>query len=229
MVYFKNNVKKRKSQSMLKWAIYAVVLIAALFFFVPRMLINRAFNIINEEIPENKTTADSVPKNRIFTAYNFLQVAKHFPTGEKRALEGQKMILDFYFPLFKADYDRVLNNPKIEVLFEHNTLQLTGDGKVQGADLVYRKGEHDEQLHHIDIDGFFLAIGHHPNTQLFRDQLELDAEGYLKVAADSQACLGAEGVFAAGDCCDPHYRQAIVAAGSGCKAAIDADKYLKTL
>ena len=125
--------------------------------------------------------------------------------------------------------DRVLNNPKIEVLFEHNTLQLTGDGKVQGADLVYRKGEPDEQLHHIDIDGFFLAIGHHPNTQLFRDQLELDAEGYLKVATDSQACLGAEGVFAAGDCCDPHYRQAIVAAGSGCKAAIDAQRYLKQL
>jgi len=125
--------------------------------------------------------------------------------------------------------ERVLNNPKIEVLFEHNTLQLTGEGKVQGADLVYRKGEPDEQIHHIDIDGFFLAIGHHPNTQLFRDQLEMDAEGYLKTAPDTQACIGAEGVFAAGDCCDPRYRQAIVAAGSGCKAALDADKYLKTI
>lgn len=144
----------------------------------------------------------------------------------------EKVYLIVRKPFLRASQimqDRVLNNPKIEVLFEHNTLQLTGDGKVQGADLVYRKGEPDEQLHHIDIDGFFLAIGHHPNTQLFRDQLELDAEGYLKVAVDSQACIGAEGVFAAGDCCDPHYRQAIVAAGSGCKAAIDADKYLKTL
>ena len=144
----------------------------------------------------------------------------------------EKVYLIVRKPFLRASQimqDRVLNNPKIEVLFEHNTLQLTGDGKVQGADLVYRKGEPDEQLHHIDIDGFFLAIGHHPNTQLFRDQLELDAEGYLKVAADSQACIGAEGVFAAGDCCDPHYRQAIVAAGSGCKAAIDAQRYLKQL
>lgn len=107
MVYFKSNVKKRKSPSILKYAIYAVMLIAALMFFIPRMLINRAFNIINEEIPEGKATADSVPKSRIFTAYNFLQVAKHFPAGEKRSLEGQKMILDFYFPLFKADYDRL--------------------------------------------------------------------------------------------------------------------------
>jgi hypothetical protein len=107
MVYFKSNVKKRKSPSMLKWAIYAVVLIAALFFFIPKMLVNRAYNIINEEIPATKTTADSVPKSTVFTAYNLLQVAKFFPTGEKNALEGQKRILDFYFPLFKADYDKL--------------------------------------------------------------------------------------------------------------------------
>ncbi|MBO7462385.1 MAG: hypothetical protein J6T96_07290 [Bacteroidales bacterium] len=107
MVYFKSNVKKRKSPSMLKWAIYAIVLIAALFFFIPKMLVNRAFDIIDKEIPEGKTTADSVPKKTIFTAYNLLQVAKFFPTSEKRALEGQKMILDFYFPLFKADYDKL--------------------------------------------------------------------------------------------------------------------------
>jgi len=144
----------------------------------------------------------------------------------------EKVYLIVRKPFLRASQimqDRVLNNPKIEVLFEHNTLQLTGDGKVQGADLVYRKGEADEQIHHIDIDGFFLAIGHHPNTQLFRGQLEMDAEGYLKTEADSQACIGAHGVFAAGDCCDPKYRQAVVAAGSGCKAALDADKYLKTL
>lgn len=107
MVYFKSNVKKRKSSSLLKWAIYAVVLIAALFFFIPRMLVSRAYNIINEEIPADKPTADSVPKSRIFTAFNLLQVAKHFQTGEKKSLEGQKMILDFYFPLFKADYDKL--------------------------------------------------------------------------------------------------------------------------
>ena len=142
---------------------------------------------------------------------------------------------------------RVLNNPKIEVLFEHNTVQLTGDGKVQGADLVYRKGEPDEQMRHIDINGFFLAIGHHPNTTLFKDFIALDAEGYIITNGHSTQCFVAEqsenlpsaicnqqllplpGVFAAGDCADPHYRQAIVAAGSGAKAAIEADKYLKSL
>ena len=137
---------------------------------------------------------------------------------------------------------RVLNNPKIEVLFEHNTVQLTGEGKVQGADLVFRKGEPDEQMRHIDINGFFLAIGHHPNTTLFKDFIALDAEGYLITKGHSTQCFVAEqsaicnqqllplpGVFAAGDCADPHYRQAIVAAGSGAKAAIEADKYLKSL
>ncbi len=123
---------------------------------------------------------------------------------------------------------RVLNNPKIEVLFEHNTLCLTGEGKVQGADLVYRKGEPDEAKKHIDIDGFFLAIGHHPNTDLFKDFVNRDAEGYIIVDGDSPR-TNVPGVFAAGDCADPHYRQAIVAAGSGAKAAIEADKYIKSL
>lgn len=123
---------------------------------------------------------------------------------------------------------RVLDNPKIEVLFEHNTLKLTGEPKVQGADLLYRKGEPDEQVHHIDIDGFFLAIGHTPNTELFADYLERDKEGYIVVRGDSP-CTNVAGVFAAGDCADPHYRQAVVAAASGCKAAIEADRYLKSL
>ena len=123
---------------------------------------------------------------------------------------------------------RVLNNPKIEVLFEHNTLQLTGEGKVQGADLIFRKGEPDEEVRHIDIDGFFLAIGHHPNTELFKEYLHRDAEGYILVDGDSPR-TNVPGVFAAGDCADPHYRQAIVAAGSGAKAAIEADKYIKSL
>ncbi len=149
----------------------------------------------------------------------------------------EKVYLIVRKPFLRASQimqDRVLNNPKIEVLFEHNTLQLTGEGKVQGADLIYRKGEADEEIRHINIDGFFLAIGHHPNTQLFADSLARNEEGYLLVDGVSQQCLTidkqiAHGVFAAGDCCDPHYRQAVVAAGSGCKAAIDADKYLKTL
>ncbi|MDY6379269.1 MAG: thioredoxin-disulfide reductase [Bacteroidales bacterium] len=141
---------------------------------------------------------------------------------------------------------RVLNNPKIEVLFEHNTLQLTGEGKVQGADLIYRKGEPDEAVKHIEIDGFFLAIGHHPNTELFKDYIARDAEGYIITHDNSTQCYQSPitnhqspitnnqspilpGVFAAGDCADPHYRQAIVAAGSGAKAAIEADKYIKSL
>lgn len=123
---------------------------------------------------------------------------------------------------------RVFNNPKIEILFEHNTLRLTGEPKVQGADLIYRKGQEDEQIHHIDIDGFFLAIGHRPNTDLFADYLRRDNEGYILTEGDSPR-TNLPGVFAAGDCADPHYRQAIVAAGSGCKAAIEADKYLKSL
>jgi len=136
---------------------------------------------------------------------------------------------------------RVLNNPKIEVLFEHNTLQLTGEGKVQGADLIYRKGEPDEAIKHIDIDGFFLAIGHHPNTDLFKDFIARDAEGYIITEGHSTQCFQRQalsrnderlilpGVFAAGDCADPYFRQAIVAAGSGAKAAIEADKYIKSL
>ena len=122
---------------------------------------------------------------------------------------------------------RVLENPKIEVLFECNTLQLTGKEKVEGADLVYKRGTPDEQLRHIDIDGFFLAIGHKPNTDLFAEYLKRDYEGYILTIGDSPR-TNVEGVFAAGDCADPHYRQAIVAAGSGCKAAIEADRYLKS-
>lgn len=122
---------------------------------------------------------------------------------------------------------RVLSNPKIEVLFECNTLKLTGEPKVQGADLVYKKGTPEEEIRHIEIDGFFLAIGHKPNTELFADFLELDAERYIKVEGDSPR-TNVPGVFAAGDCADPHYRQAVVAAASGCKAAIEADRWLKS-
>lgn len=121
---------------------------------------------------------------------------------------------------------RVLNNPKIEVLFEHNTLSLTGESRVEGANLVYRKGESDEQERHIAIDGFFLAIGHQPQTDLFAEGMERDAEGYIRTR-DNSTATSVAGVFAAGDCADPTYRQAIVAAASGCKAALDAERYLK--
>jgi len=131
--------------------------------------------------------------------------------------------------------ERVKNNPKIEILFEHNTLRLTGENKVEGADLVYRKGEADETVRHIDINGFFLAIGHKPNTELFKDFVARDAEGYIVTKGYSPQCydLSGEhelpGIFAAGDCADPHYRQAIIAAASGCKSAMEADKYRRIL
>ena len=123
---------------------------------------------------------------------------------------------------------RVADNPKIEILFEHNTLGLYGENGVEGAHLVKRKGEPDEERYDLPIDGFFLAIGHKPNTDVFKDWLELDETGYIKTKGDSP-CTNVSGVFAAGDCADPHYRQAIVAAGSGCKAALEAERYLQTL
>lgn len=141
----------------------------------------------------------------------------------------QKVYMIVRKPYFRASeimQKRVFDNPKIEVLFEHNTLRLTGEMKVEGADLIYKKGLPDEEQRHIAIDGFFLAIGHQPNTKLFADYLDLDAEGYIKVKGDSP-CTNIPGVYAAGDCADPHYRQAIVAAAAGCKAAIEADKFLK--
>ena len=107
MSYFNSNVKKRKSPSMLKWTIYAVVLVAALAFIIPRMLMNKGFKIIDEEIPADKATADSCPKSSLFTAYNLLDMAKLFPFCEKRTTEGQKIIFNFYLPLFKEDYNRL--------------------------------------------------------------------------------------------------------------------------
>ena len=123
---------------------------------------------------------------------------------------------------------RVAENPKIEILFEHNTVGLYGENGVEGAHLVKRKGEPDEERYDLPIDGFFLAIGHKPNTDVFKDWLELDETGYIKTEGDSPR-TNVPGVFAAGDCADPHYRQAIVAAGSGCKAALEAERYLQTL
>ena len=143
----------------------------------------------------------------------------------------QKVYMIVRKPYLRASeimQQRVKDNPKIEILFEHNTLNLTGETKVEGADLVYKKGTPEEEIRHIDIDGFFLAIGHKPNTDLFAEYLERDAEGYIKVEGHSP-CTNVAGVFAAGDCADPHYRQAIVAAASGCKAAMEAEKYIAAL
>lgn len=125
----------------------------------------------------------------------------------------------------KIMQDRVFKNEKIEVLFEHETTGLTGDGVVQGADLVKRRGQADEEKVHIDIDGFFLAIGHKPNSDIFKPWIETDEVGYIKTKPGTPL-TNVEAVFAAGDVADPHYRQAITAAGTGCQAAIEAERYL---
>lgn len=123
---------------------------------------------------------------------------------------------------------RVKEKENIEILFETNTLGLFGENGVEGAHLVKRKGESDEEKFDIAIDGFFLAIGHKPNTELFKDYIDLDEQGFIKVVPGT-ACTNVPGVFAAGDVADPVYRQGIVAAGSGAKAAIEADRYLQQL
>ena len=122
--------------------------------------------------------------------------------------------------------ERVFGNPKIEVLFETNTLGLYGENGVEGAHMIFRKGEADERTYDLPIDGFFLAIGHRPNSDAFRPWVKTDETGYILTEGDSPL-TNVPGVFAAGDVADPHYRQAVVAAGSCAKAAIEAEKYLK--
>ena len=121
--------------------------------------------------------------------------------------------------------ERVKAKDNIEILWEHQTLGLTGGDAVDGADLVKGKGTDHEEKVHIAIDGFFLAIGHHPNSDLFKDYLQTDAAGYIETMGKSQQ-TSIEGVYAAGDVADPTYRQAITSAGTGAKAAIEAERYL---
>lgn len=153
--------------------------------------------------------------------------------GEAQYLAGlaSKVYLIVRKPYLRASkilQDRVMNNPKIEVLFETNTLGLYGDNGVEGAHLVHRKGEADERQYDLPIDGFFLAIGHRPNSDIFKPWIETDEIGYIKTEGATPK-TNVPGVFAAGDVADPLYRQAIVAAGSGCKAAMEAEKYLAEL
>ncbi|MDY5813874.1 MAG: thioredoxin-disulfide reductase [Bacteroides sp.] len=130
-----------------------------------------------------------------------------------------------YLRASKIMQERVLKHEKIEVLFEHNATGLYGDGGVEGVHLVKRAGEADETHYDLAIDGFFLAIGHKPNSDVFKPYVETDEVGYILTEGNSPRTR-VPGVFAAGDVADPHYRQAIVAAGSGCKAAMEAEHYL---
>jgi thioredoxin reductase (NADPH) len=124
--------------------------------------------------------------------------------------------------------ERVMKTPNIEVLFERNTKELRGDQVVQEAVLIKKQGTAEEQEEIIAIDGFFLAIGHTPNSDLFKPFVDTDEVGYIKTVPGT-AKTNLPGVFACGDVQDPHYRQAVTAAGSGCMAAIDAERYLNQM
>ena len=128
-----------------------------------------------------------------------------------------------YLRASKAMQERVFNTPNIEVLFEHNTKEVLGDENGVTGALLYHSETKEERT--IDIMGFFLAIGHNPNTEFLKGQLELDEQKYIKVVPGTSK-TSVEGVFAAGDVKDPHYRQAITAAGSGCIAALDCERWL---
>ena len=130
-----------------------------------------------------------------------------------------------YLRASKAMQQRVFDNPKIEILFNTNTVGLFGDNGVEGAHLVKFKGTDQEESLDISIDGFFLAIGHKPNTDVFKQFIDLDEQGYIKTVGVTTA-TNVPGVFAAGDVADPIYRQAITSAGMGAKAVIDAEKFV---
>lgn len=130
-----------------------------------------------------------------------------------------------YLRASKIMQKRVMENPKIEILFEHETDSLFGEGKVEGARLTYRRGTHDETQKEIRIDGFFLGIGHHPNSEIFRPWIHTNSEGYI-LTEGGRPLTNLPGVFAAGDVADPIYRQAVTAAASGCQAALEAERFL---
>ncbi|HEY5470422.1 MAG TPA: thioredoxin-disulfide reductase [Bacteroidales bacterium] len=128
----------------------------------------------------------------------------------------------------KVMQDKVIATKNIEILWEHQTIDLFGENGVEGVTLIKKKGTTNEEIVKIKIDGFFLAIGHKPNTDVFKKYIETDKVGYIKTVPGTSK-TNIAGVFAAGDVQDPHYRQAITAAGSGCMAAIDAERYLSEL
>ncbi|MBP5315098.1 MAG: thioredoxin-disulfide reductase [Muribaculaceae bacterium] len=130
-----------------------------------------------------------------------------------------------YLRASKVMQARVFEKDNIEVLFNCNTVGLIGDEFVEGAHLVENKGTDLERHFNIEIDGFFLAIGHQPNTSFLQGKVELDESGYVKTFGGTTA-TNIEGIFAAGDVADPRYQQAVSAAGMGCRAALDAEKFL---
>ncbi len=130
-----------------------------------------------------------------------------------------------YMRASKVMQERVNKTGNIEILYERNTKEIRGDGVVEEAVLIKRMGESDESEEVIKIDGFFLAIGHTPNSEPFKPYLETDKEGYI-LTKPGTTKTNVDGVFACGDVQDSHYRQAVTAAGTGCIAAIDAERYI---
>ena len=129
------------------------------------------------------------------------------------------------FRASKAMQERVFKTRNIEILWKHQAVDLYGEDGLEGAVLVKNKGEKNEETVKIKIDGFFLAIGHKPNSDVFKEFLETDEVGYVKTIPGSSKTQ-VPGVFACGDLQDRVYRQAVTAAGSGCMAAIDAERWL---
>ncbi|MDE6309401.1 MAG: thioredoxin-disulfide reductase [Muribaculaceae bacterium] len=125
----------------------------------------------------------------------------------------------------KAMQHKVSTRDNIKILYNTNTEGLYGEEVVEGARLVENLGTSEERHYELPIDGFFLAIGHHPNTDVFKPFINIDEQGYIMLPNTSTA-TNVSGVFAAGDVADPHYRQAISAAGMGCRAAMDAERYI---
>ena len=141
---------------------------------------------------------------------------------------AKKVYLIVRKPFLRASQimqDRVRQIENIEILFNCNTAGLFGEEFVEGAHIVENKGTENERLFDIAIDGFFLAIGHKPNTDPFVGKIDLDEAGYIKTY-NGTTQTNVPGIFAAGDVADPRYRQAISAAGTGCRAAIDAEKFI---
>ena len=121
-----------------------------------------------------------------------------------------------------------MNTSNIEIMWEHQAVDLFGENGVEGAVLVRKKGTPEEETVKIKIDGFFLAIGHTPNSDIFKKYLDTNETGYIKTIPGTSK-TNIPGVFAAGDVQDPHYRQAVTAAGTGCMAAIDAERNLSEI
>lgn len=130
-----------------------------------------------------------------------------------------------YLRASKVMQKRVMEKENIHVLFNTETESLYGEDYLEGALLVENRGKENEKRVDLPVDGFFLAIGHQPNTAIFKGKIELDEAGYI-VTAQPGTATNIEGVFAAGDVADPRYRQAVTAAASGCKAALDVERYI---